>query len=336
MKTYRLLRRFRIVVSVLMALAFTLLWVGYGDVWAELFGWSNSMQFVSVGAVTVPVVTLAMWFVVTSMFGRVYCSGICPMGTWFDLIARFGRRQRRRSGAACRYSYSPPLTRWRYTSLAVVGLCLMGGLVALPLLIDPANMYASFLKNVVHPLWGTAHNAISGVGVATGAWDVTFVSVTVAGMFAVALSFLTIVAVSIPAWLYGRSYCNSVCPIGTMLGFVSRQALWRIDIDTDLCINCGRCEDVCKASCIDLRDHVVDGSRCVNCFNCLTVCPNDAIHYRRWRKRLSIPMLQSTQGRNGGVATSAAMTATSQSANKITNDNETISRTTQPRADGGR
>lgn len=335
MKDSRLLRRFRIVVSVLTALSFTLLWVGYGDVWAMLFGWANRMQFVCVGAVTVPVVTLALWLVLTSMFGRVYCSGVCPMGTWFDAIARMGRMQRRRAGMSCRYSYSPALVRWRYISLSAVCLCLLVGLVALPLLLEPANMYAAFLKNVVHPLWGTANNAIAGAGEAVGGWHVTYVSVTVAGMFAVALSFLTIVAVSIPAWLYGRSYCNSLCPVGTMLGFVSRQALWRIDIDTDLCVNCGRCEDVCKASCIDLRDHVVDGSRCVNCFNCLTVCPNDAIRYRRWRKQLSIPMLQSARPAKNGVATSATMSATTQNVNKF-QKNETISRTSQPCADRGR
>lgn len=316
MKNYRSLRRFRIVVSVLMALAFTLLWVGYGDVWAYMFGWANRLQFISVGAVTVPMVTLALWLVVTSLFGRVYCSGICPLGTWFDAVARLGRTQRKRSGAPCRYRYSPPQTRWRYVALAVVAVCLILGIVTVPLLLEPANMYASFLKNVIHPLWGTIHNAASATGMATGGWQLTYVSVAVGGMFAVALSFLTMVAVSIPAWLYGRSYCNTICPVGTMLGFVSRQALWHIDIDTDLCINCGQCEDVCKASCIDLRDHVVDGSRCVNCFNCITVCPNDAIRYRRGRKQLSIPMLQSARRVKPGVATSAAMSSNVQSANK--------------------
>lgn len=327
MKRYLPLRRTRIVVSVLTALSFTLLWVGYGEVWAKIFGWSNRMQFVAVGAVAVPVTTLVFWFVVTSVFGRVYCSGICPMGTCFDAVGRLGRQQRRLSGGVYSYRYSKPLTRWRYVSLAMVCVLLSGGVVSLPLLIEPANMYASFMSNVVHPLWGYGNNAAARLGVATGSWTVNYVSVAVGGMFAVALSFLTLFAACIPAWLYGRSYCNTVCPVGTLLGFVSRQSLWRIDIDTDLCVNCGRCSDVCKASCIDLCDHVVDGSRCVNCFNCLTVCPNDAIHYRRWRKQLSIPMLQRIPGQKTGMAAPAGMSAALHETNKKISDNETISRT---------
>lgn len=302
-----------------------MLWVGYGDMWADVFGWANRIQFVAVGAVAVPVTTLVFWFVVTSVFGRVYCSGICPMGTCFDAVGRLGRQQRRLSGGVYRYRYSPPLTRWRYVSLAVVCVLLSVGYVALPLIVEPANMCASFLKNVVHPLWGYGNNSVAWIGVATGTWSVNYVSVVMGGMFAVALSFLTLVAACIPAWLYGRSYCNTVCPIGTLLGFVSRQALWRIDIDTDLCVNCGRCEEVCKASCIDLRDHVVDGSRCVNCFNCLTVCPNDAIHYRRWRKQLSIPMLQRTTRQKPGVATTAGLSAAPLHETKNNQINETIS-----------
>ncbi|MCM1140375.1 MAG: 4Fe-4S binding protein, partial [Muribaculum sp.] len=237
------------------------------------------------------------------------------------------------AGQPNHYNYSPPLTRWRYISLACVCLCVLLGMATLPLLIEPANMYASFLRNVIRPVWGATNNAVAQAGVATGGWQTTFVSVSVAGMFSVALSFLTMVAVSIPAWLYGRSYCNSICPIGTMLGFVSRQAIWRIDIDTDLCINCGRCSDVCKASCVDLGDHVIDGSRCVNCFDCLTVCPNDAIHYRRSRKQLSLPMLQPTRQRKPGVATSMSMAVPISSTTKQNNDNETISGSSKPSSD---
>ncbi len=67
--------------------------------------------------------------------------------------------------------------------------------------------------------------------------------------------------------------CNTLCPVGTILGCVSRNSAMRIDIDTDRCIQCRRCEHVCKAECIDMQSHVVDMSRCVVCFDCLPCAP---------------------------------------------------------------
>ncbi|MDE6321204.1 MAG: 4Fe-4S binding protein, partial [Muribaculaceae bacterium] len=114
-----------------------------------------------------------------------------------------------------------------------------------------------------------------------------------ASLSGLAISLVLLAIVASAALWRGRIICNTICPVGTALGTVSRYAIMHIDIDTDLCINCRRCADVCKAQCIDLDDHVVDSSRCVNCFNCLPVCPNDAIHYTTQRKQLSIPMMQS-------------------------------------------
>ena len=77
---------------------------------------------------------------------------------------------------------------------------------------------------------------------------------------------------------------------------MSRFSILQMDIDTDLCINCRKCEDVCKGQCIDLTDHVVDGSRCVNCFDCVDICPNRAIRYTTRRHRLSTPLMQRVSG----------------------------------------
>lgn len=304
MKRYQHLRRARIVVSVVIWMAVTLMWIGYGGMMPGIRHLLERVMIVPFG-LAFSGLTLVFWIVVTALFGRIYCSSVCPLGTCLDMVGHVGLRRRSHTPSAG-YRYSRPLTRWRFISLGIVVVSALAGIAMIPVMLDPYSIYSSAVVNLLRPVWATVCNAYVWLGSVTGLWSASHADVVVVSAFYLCLTVVTVLAASIPAWFYGRTWCNSMCPVGTVLGIVSKQALWHIDIDTDLCINCGRCSDACKASCIDLVDHVVDGSRCVNCFDCLPVCPNDAIFYRTTRKQLSIPMLQSTQPQVGASATCAA------------------------------
>ena len=84
---------------------------------------------------------------------------------------------------------------------------------------------------------------------------------------------------------YGRLYCNTVCPVGTLLGWLSKYAIFRIELDQDKCIKCGKCAFSCKSGCISIKKMTVDHSRCVACYDCLPSCEDAAIHYTFRRKR---------------------------------------------------
>ena len=75
----------------------------------------------------------------------------------------------------------------------------------------------------------------------------------------------------------GRLWCNTICPVGTVLGFVSRWSLMKPMIDKSKCNGCHRCGKNCKAECIDVANGKVDQSRCVRCFNCLGACKKEAM-----------------------------------------------------------
>lgn len=283
------LRRWRIVISAAIFVMVTLLWVEYSELLLRPLGWVSHVQAFPV-AVGLSVTMAAFWLFVSLLFGRVYCSTVCPLGTWLDIVGHAGRCTRK--GVARDYRYSAPLTRWRYISLGVFAVSMIAGIAIIPAVMEPYTMYSRFVINILKPVWGWINNLLASVGNATGWWDIYYVGHIEVSLFAVVLSAVTMVGVSIPAWFYGRTYCNSLCPVGTVLGVASARSIWHIDIDTDLCTNCRKCEYICKASCINLDDHVVDGSRCVNCFNCIDVCPDDAIFYRPTRKQLSLPMMQ--------------------------------------------
>lgn len=213
---------------------------------------------------------LASWCLVAFVYGRIYCSTVCPLGTLMDCVSFVGMRFPRRS----RYNYRQPLHGMRLFFLFLVLGCILAGWVLLPSFLDPYSAYARIVKQFfAYPFRGYA----DGV-------RFSLVSFSVA-------AFTAAVTVGV-AWRRGRTLCNTICPVGTLFGVIAKKSLLHADINTDKCINCGECERVCKSECINLMDHTVDTSRCVVCFNCMSVCPNNAITYRKGRHRLRTPLMQ--------------------------------------------
>ncbi len=225
-------------------------------------------------------VCLLFWILATFIYGRIFCSAVCPLGTAMDCAAAVerGLSRRRRN-----FRYRPPMTgaRWIFFGMALVFI-LVGGPVV-PTLLDPFTNYARIIEEfIVRPL-----------GLHSIETKFTL------SVFAVASATFLLIVVC--AWRRGRILCNSVCPIGTLLSVPARRTVFHADINTDKCINCGECERVCKAECINLIDHTVDVSRCVVCFDCMAVCPNDAITYRSGRHTLGMPLMQTSGGAGPSV-----------------------------------
>ena len=99
------------------------------------------------------------------------------------------------------------------------------------------------------------------------------------------IAAVTFVVLITLAWRNGRTYCNTICPVGTVLGFFSRFSLFRPVIDAEKCKNCSLCSRGCKAACIDYKNHRIDYSRCVACMDCIDTCKHDALRLEyRWKK----------------------------------------------------
>lgn len=280
---YSMLRWGRIVVS-LVVLAVLTATVSWGVQWCTpLYEAIENVQFVP-AAVRYSMVTFVVWLVITLLFGRVYCSTVCPLGTLQDVAARSMRIKRNKRP----YRYSEPKPGLRYGALAVMVVCMFTGFWLAVSLLDPYELYVRFCTDTFAPL---SRAALDGA-VAAGIVNRPIEPILLTTFAATALSALLMVAVLMVAARSGRTICNSICPVGTTLSVVSRYAVWQMDIDTDLCTQCGKCVDVCKGSCINLTDHVVDGSRCVMCMDCVDVCEDDAINYTWRRKQLADPMMQ--------------------------------------------
>lgn len=272
----------RIAVAACVSGLVTWMLVSYGESYPGFARWIGRVQFMP-AAMAFSIATIVLWLIVTLVFGRVYCSVACPLGVWQDVCARLPRMGR--VPAERRYHYSAPLTKWRNVSLACVVLAIFAGITLVTSLVDPWSIYSRACANVVKPAWGWFINIFSEPAV----------KIASASVFGVTVSAISMGVIGWVAFRNGRTFCNSLCPVGTTLGYVSRYSIFHIDINTDRCVQCRKCEHVCKASCIDLISHVVDASRCVECFDCLPVCDDDAIHYTWSRHKLSTPMMQKVE-----------------------------------------
>lgn len=213
--------------------------------------------------------------VLTALFGRVYCAMLCPLGVLMDTVAWFGSKR----GKKRRLPYRRGHTWLRVAVVAAtVALFVAGSAVALGFL-DPFSLFGRIMAGTVRPVAGWANNLVAHRG-----WTkpVT-VAPSAAAATGVAVGMLAVV-VLLALWR-GRLWCNTACPVGAVLGAVSKFSLFRLSFTSGACASCSLCERACPAQCIDYRRQRVDHSRCVMCLDCVSACRKTGLNvefaYRR-------------------------------------------------------
>ena len=267
----KMLKLARVAVAACMFTLVTLFFLGFGGGCGLL----EKVQVVPalLGCAVAP---LLVWVVVTVLFGRVYCSMVCPLGILQDVLLRLAKLCGRKRLPGPRPER--PLVRWG--ALAVFAVLVLLGAAALASLLDPYGTYGRFAAQLLQPAAEWVNNGLADLLGVEGP-VVLFkreLFVRSASGFAVAASSLVLLA-GLVAWK-GRLVCNTVCPVGALLGMLAQRPVFRIAIDPEKCVKCGLCSGACKALCLDGRNQAVDDSRCVRCFDCLGTCPKGAISFR--------------------------------------------------------
>lgn len=281
-----MLRKIRLTLAVVFFAIITLLFLDFTGTIHAWFGWMAKIQFLpAVLALNVGIIVLPI--LLTLVFGRVYCSVICPMGVFQDVISWLsGQRKKKKY----RFSYSPAKNILRYTVLTLFVIAVIAGIGSFVALLAPYSSYGRIANNLFAPIYQWGNNVFAYFAERTESYAFYETSVWMKSLPTFVIAVVTFIAIVVLAWRNGRTYCNTICPVGTVLGFLSRFALFRISIDTEKCNACGLCSRKCKAACIDGKRHTVDYSRCVACMDCLDTCKHGAISYR-WFK-------QETQTKN--------------------------------------
>ncbi|MBR4839768.1 MAG: 4Fe-4S binding protein [Paludibacteraceae bacterium] len=272
-----MVKRIRVILAILAILSLTLLFLDFTGTAHFWLGWMAKIQFLP-ALLALNVVSLLFLLLLTLLFGRVYCSIICPLGIFQDIVSWIHGLSKR---GRFRFSFTPAKSWLRYTMLGVTLLLFVLGLQTWVGIIDPYAAYGRMVATFVSPLYRWANNFLADWAEKMDSYAIYSVDVWIKGGATFVIALLTLVVLAILSWKSGRAYCNTICPVGTILGLLSKHSLFVPVIDKEKCIGCGLCPRRCKSSCINPAERKIDYSRCVVCMDCMEVCKGKAISYRR-------------------------------------------------------
>lgn len=287
-----MLRRIRTTLALVVFVLITLLFLDVTGTLHKYFGWLASIQFWP-ALLALHVGVLALLVVLTLVFGRIYCSIICPLGVMQDVVSRLhGIRKKNR------FTYSKEKRWLRYTVLAVFIVSALAGVNAVVSLLAPYSSYGRIAGSMMKPVYEAGNNVLAAIAESVNSYAFYSVDVWLKSLPTLIVASVTLVVIAVLAWRGGRTYCNTICPVGTILSFLARFSWFKVRIDGSKCVNCGLCTKNCKASAIDFKNHKIDYSRCVVCGDCIGKCHKGAISLssRRADKRTSRQVNKQTSG----------------------------------------
>lgn len=264
----------RRILAAIFLFSITLLFLDFTGTIHSALHYVAKVQFIP-AILSLNFIVIVALMLLTLLFGRLYCSVICPLGILQDVIAALSGGAKKK-----KYSYSPPLNIVRWVLLATFIICLFMGINSIVAILDPYSAYGRIVSNIFSPFYFAFNNLLAYISERLGSYLFYSKEIWIKSLWVLGVSFVTLITIIILAWKNGRTYCNVICPVGTFLGFFSKFSLFKHVINTDKCTNCTMCQRKCKASCIDATNHSIDYSRCVSCFNCIDSCKKGAISYK--------------------------------------------------------
>ncbi len=266
-----MLKRIRTILAAVAFVLVTLLFLDFTGTLHHWLGWLAKIQFLP-AVMALNVIVVVALVVLTLVFGRIYCSIICPLGVFQDVLARFRRKKNK-------YSYSKEVRWLRYPVLGLFIIALVTGVGAFFQLLAPYSAYGRIATMIFQPVWKFGNNILATIAERADSYAFYSVDTWMRSMPVFVIAAVTLVVLFVLAWRGGRTYCNTICPVGTFLSFFARFSWLKIHFDEEKCKNCSLCSKNCKAACIDYKTHTVDYSRCVVCGNCIASCKFGALKY---------------------------------------------------------
>jgi ferredoxin len=236
------------------------------------------------------------------LFGRVYCSSVCPLGTFQDIIIWIKRRFSKKKAFKKQKNFSV----FQYSILAICAGLLIAGMISPVLLLDPYSNFGRIVANLFRPLYLLLNNLGALILESIDVYTLYRVEPGVTHWGSVAFSLFIFIVVVVLSIRFGRLFCNSLCPVGALLGLISRFSFFKISLDQGLCTSCGKCAAVCKAGCIDVKEREVDFSRCIACYNCLTSCPGGGVIYSHKLRKQELEIQEFDPTRRNLITASMA------------------------------
>ena len=267
------LRKIRIALASVMFAGILWLFVDFTGTAHHFLAWMAKVQLLE-AVLAVNVVVIAALMVLTLVFGRIYCSVICPLGIMMDGFGWLGKKAKKN-----RYTYSKALSSLRAAVLTGFLILLVLGAGTLVQLLAPYSTFGLIATNLLQPVYQAGNNVLAAIAEHYDSYAFYHSDVWLRSGISLGIAVVMLVILALLAWRNGRTYCNTICPVGTVLSIFAKFSWLKIHFDEGKCKNCSLCTKNCKASCIDFKNHTVDYTRCVTCGDCIDSCKFGALKY---------------------------------------------------------
>lgn len=221
---------------------------------------------------------------ITLLFGRVYCSLLCPLGLGQDILLR----KKRRFGPLHEYKWL------RYALFTLFWASMLGGFLFIYDALDPYGAFGRIMTAIFGPLIMAIDSLWTFCLGYIGNGNHVAQPLHFPGWPALITALTTLCLLVFLVLSWGRIWCN-YCPVGTTLGLLARKALFRIRLHPEKCVSCGVCQKSCKTGCIDIGNQQIDNSRCLSCLDCVASCPKEALAYSGPQKAPASPLVNSSK-----------------------------------------
>ena len=268
-----MLRKIRIALATVMFIGITLLFLDFTGTMHHCVSWMPKIQFLE-AVLALNVVVIVALVVLTLVFGRIYCSVICPLGIMQDIFGWLGKKAKKN-----RYTYSKQkhALRMAFFTFMLILIVLGGGTIVQ--LLAPYSAFGRICTNLLQPVYMAGNNVLASIAEHYDSYAFYHTNVWMRALPSLIISIVTLGILAVLAWRNGRTYCNTICPVGTALSVFAKFSWLKVHFDVDKCKNCSLCTKNCKAACIDYKTHTVDPLRCVVCGDCIKSCKFGALKY---------------------------------------------------------
>lgn len=200
-----MLRKIRLTFAMICFALITLLFLDFTGTLHGWFGWLAKIQFLpAVLALNVGVILFLV--ILTLVCGRIYCSVICPLGVFQDILAWLGRQPKKRRKLP--YSYSPALSWLRYGVLGVFIIALIAGIGSLAALLAPYSAYGRIANNLFQPIWQWGNNLLAYLAERADSYAFYETDVWLKSLPTFIIAAATLAVLVVLAGRNGRTYSN--------------------------------------------------------------------------------------------------------------------------------
>jgi len=254
----------------------------------------------------------------TMFVGRFFCGWICPLGSIHHFFGSLKSEKKRGKQLLESNRYK----RWQTTKYYILVVVLIAALLgtgvvgwldpfsflvrSLGLSVLPATNYAlqAGLGALEHSQFGFVQTIGSALHYVLGSVLLSFKQPYFRQGIWLGLIFLFILALN---FCVTRFWCRALCPLGALLGIVSRWSVLGLVKNPEHCNDCNRCLLRCQGG-----DDPVGGvpwrqPECHLCLNCVDECPEHGLQFKLFPAQKAAGMNLQRRKLLTGLAAGAAL-----------------------------